>query len=1147
MKKLVLNFLNIITVLLPLVIIAQDLPTIIPPPPSVVGIMNFEDVPIDYYTGQPNISLPLYKKSISRDLNYPLVLNYNTMGLRVDQRSGWTGTGWSMASAGTITRTIKGLPDETNDNFSGKGIYHNNYLNYSSLSPSQKEEFLWKSANGKGGEKMDTDYDIYQYNYLGGSGRFLITKNQGVLEPIIIESQTNDQIFLSYDVNFKITRFEIIDIRGYIYTFIKHNENLINSYTTSTSQFGGNSSTNTDFSWANNVPNTWYLEDIKNSNNEILCSFSYQTIQENYDTPSSVIRNSLISPSTINYMGYEAQNKGMLSPSIVSSNQSIYSNQKYINEVVFRDGVKLKYILDPNGHIEYGGGAKLNSIQVEYPNDNVNKQYDFSYQTNTKNRLFLTGITEIAGGEQNNYIIDYNDINELEGFNSKKKDKWGYYHGVYSDNTTATISLGDPEKATTGAIKSITFPTGGKKEFVFESNSYGYEGNQVIDPLTIPSNRISQNRTGILNIDSYTQVSTTKLLLFLDIEQNTKLTTTFNASSGVILNKHILSIAKAQPKSGTNISDPIGTVNYNNYNISDFEYVSNLASYDYPIANSNFSNKLNNGWYIIELRTPTVYFSSNPTNLTVNFTLTHSAFQHNTSSIKGGGIRIKEILFTEDGLEKKKISYDYYEPYIQQNPNPITNLSSGSFEVNSKIRTYTKGKTHPFINNIICTSKSNMGFVYRTPHTVNYKVTRSINEIITPNTKGNYVGYKTVKRTESGNGSELFTYISPIDYQIQTAPFLVYPFKPLENLDYKRGKLEKKELFDESGKLLKEENYSYTDINEIAATSTFPFEAQLFDCPWDQFYELHSHYINNWVDNPSQACGASTSEANVIDCSGGQYSDMTTTTYNHIRGILLPQNNTTKEYFYSSSGVQSSKETRQEFTYNTSNYQVATQNTYYKVKGIDEHLESKYFYPVGPSLNSNSTTNKNKLIASNKVTEVLESQSFRNNNKINETHNIYYDFDGSSNNLMLPKEVKVGKATLPPEKRMEFLRYDNYGNPTEVKKTNGTTIIYVYGFNGSVPVAKITNGNYTSVQNTVGNSLNVAANLTTAQENSLRSSLPNAMISFYRYDPLKGVTSTVDDKGYTTTYEYDAFNRLKRVKDAQGKILNENTYHYKNQ
>jgi len=59
--------------------------------------------------------------------------------------------------------------------------------------------------------------------------------------------------------------------------------------------------------------------------------------------------------------------------------------------------------------------------------------------------------------------------------------------------------------------------------------------------------------------------------------------------------------------------------------------------------------------------------------------------------------------------------------------------------------------------------------------------------------------------------------------------------------------------------------------------------------------------------------------------------------------------------------------------------------------------------------------------------------------------------------------------------------------------------------------------------------------------------LDNAMITTFTYDPLIGVTSVTDPKGYAMYYEYDEFNRLKHVKDAANHILSENQYHYKGQ
>lgn len=56
----------------------------------------------------------------------------------------------------------------------------------------------------------------------------------------------------------------------------------------------------------------------------------------------------------------------------------------------------------------------------------------------------------------------------------------------------------------------------------------------------------------------------------------------------------------------------------------------------------------------------------------------------------------------------------------------------------------------------------------------------------------------------------------------------------------------------------------------------------------------------------------------------------------------------------------------------------------------------------------------------------------------------------------------------------------------------------------------------------------------------------DADISTYTYDPLVGMTSSTDNKGQSTIYEYDDFQRLIRVWDHNGYLLKSNDYHYKN-
>jgi RHS repeat-associated protein len=51
----------------------------------------------------------------------------------------------------------------------------------------------------------------------------------------------------------------------------------------------------------------------------------------------------------------------------------------------------------------------------------------------------------------------------------------------------------------------------------------------------------------------------------------------------------------------------------------------------------------------------------------------------------------------------------------------------------------------------------------------------------------------------------------------------------------------------------------------------------------------------------------------------------------------------------------------------------------------------------------------------------------------------------------------------------------------------------------------------------------------------------------YDYLPLIGLSSATDMNGYVSTYQYDDFNRLLSVKDAQGNILKDLFYHYANE
>jgi len=89
------------------------------------------------FDGSTNINIPVYQYSNGYG-NYGISFNYDTRGVKVDEVSGEISLHWRLAAAGSITRTVKDLPDETNittvekfmvtDNPADDYINHNRYL-----------------------------------------------------------------------------------------------------------------------------------------------------------------------------------------------------------------------------------------------------------------------------------------------------------------------------------------------------------------------------------------------------------------------------------------------------------------------------------------------------------------------------------------------------------------------------------------------------------------------------------------------------------------------------------------------------------------------------------------------------------------------------------------------------------------------------------------------------------------------------------------------------------------------------------------------------------------------------------------------------------------------------------------------------------
>lgn len=132
--------------------------------------------------------------------------------------------------------------------------------------------------------------------------------------------------------------------------------------------------------------------------------------------------------------------------------------------------------------------------------------------------------------------------------------------------------------------------------------------------------------------------------------------------------------------------------------------------------------------------------------------------------------------------------------------------------------------------------------------------------------------------------------------------------------------------------------------------------------------------------------------------------------------------------------------------------------------------------------------------------------------------------------------------------------YDVYSNVIEFENETGVKTVNIWGYNKTLLVAKLENIAYSQVPQNLIAAIHTASN--SGNESSLLSALNNlrndtalsgAMITTYTYKPLVGVSTMIDVQKRRTTYEYDDFGRLERVKDHDGNVLSKNEYHLRTQ
>jgi hypothetical protein len=239
---------------------------------------------------------------------------------------------------------------------------------------------------------------------------------------------------------------------------------------------------------------------------------------------------------------------------------------------------------------------------------------------------------------------------------------------------------------------------------------------------------------------------------------------------------------------------------------------------------------------------------------------------------------------------------------------------------------------------------------------------------------------------------------------------------------------------------------------------------------------------------------------------------------------------------------QASYQSVKESTFSTDNFQeILTKST--TPEGDITEVITKYASDLGNT----------RFLNNNMISVPLQVETKSNGEVISKAITKY---DNVSH--FYPTSLEVTDLAQVSETPATFDLYDDKGNLIQSTDKVGNSVITIWGYHKTLPIAQITGAKYSDISSVPAIAAAIAASdadaadpanegaLLTALENlRLDAALQPYSISVNTYDPLIGVTNSVSANGIKQSYEYTTSGKLYRVKNANGQVIKENQYNYK--
>lgn len=1090
----------------------QQVDKIVPVSPNAASLGIFGSVPVGHYTGVPNISIPIYEIQ-SGDVKLPIKLSYHASGIKLAQEASSVGLGWVLNAGGCITREVKHWGDfgpdyptyTTGDHI---GYYEdmespepNSYnsvdlscsvrfdpdyfnpacKNFANLHLGHPIKNCYANIVKYLNNKKDSEPDIFRYNFGNMSGSFFFNRRKMGNDSHL----RAEAIISNKDVYLKI-----------IYYIPEKSFEVIDAY--GTRYFFGTldatqEKTTIHTSTMSNYPSSPITREIIRPRSQepwvLTAWYLDKIITPKQDT------------ITFQYAKEEIYSPINASEDISFTDiQDLSTAEKYYSfSYTKNEQALLKKISFSDGEINFGysdrediestntskKACKVNDVTIVNKLGDIIKKVEFNYS--------YLGTDHYLDNTSEKYLRRRLLLDNIEMIAPESNSVDQKYIFYYNRNSLPpkNSNISDHWGYCNGIL-----PTS-PKDFKFTPSLI--IGGKLFEGIDRTANEI-YSQYGILTSVQYPTGGRTDF----EYELNEYLCNDYT-NNGVIMNteyrkEHVTSIGYDINSSNNIFISTDFTVSTGNLLELDFWYESYNNEPTDVFIPFCFEEKTADGTYNekkhVPLRGSTKHIVYTEKNIGLPSGTYRLKFELDNNNSKNCGIKVdinllkERMVFSGGGLRIKKI-HD-----LSNNADTIS-VRSFIYEDSGKSSGILMTMPVYHFRFDLSSNLTLWSSKFSSPGNDSYiNIASNTYSPIMSSASGMYVGYSYVEErniTHSVNNGYIAYRFKNAANILPSSKIWVRGFPSISHVD--NGLPTNVTCFDKDDNPVKSTDFEYLQVekNNIKGFVCYAMPLDI-KCVSLQFYDVYSE---RWVLSKK-------TETHFFP--GGKA--MTSTT---------------------------------EYGYDSLNWL----KNYEKMTAGGDSFETLIKYPTNNPSNDNILSG---MVSKNIIGIPIEITRKKNDNTISgekttfRAHNgmylpyIYYQLDTDSGNYYKQSSVDL---------------YDTKGNILQFSNQDNIPTAYLWSYNGRYPIAEIKNTTFSQVKTTFGSSYISDINNLIAPSaydfyvlDSMRSRIPSAQMTIYRYEPLVGISNITDPSGRKIWYEYDEAGRLGRIKDDKYKIVNEYRYKY---